>query len=76
MNVYALCQTQVTFSKPMSTAPNNNIGLLIQVLHHGAVHKVRHAIFGQFLLPPCHTLSHIPGPHPKVRHTSRTPSIF
>src|SRR6218665_3046025 len=26
----------------------------------GAVHKVRHAIFGQFLPP--HTLSHIPGP--------------
>src|SRR6218665_2079402 len=25
--------------------------------------------------PPCHTLSHIPGP-PKVRHTSRTPPIF
>src|SRR6218665_3386603 len=26
----------------------------------GAVHKVRHAILGQFvpLLPPCHTLSH------------------
>src|SRR6218665_296771 len=28
-----------------------------------AVHKVRHAIFGQFLPPsPCHTLSHIRGP--------------
>jgi len=26
----------------------------------GAVHKVRHAIFGP--PPPCHTLSHIPGP--------------
>src|SRR6218665_2958773 len=43
---------------------------------NGAVHKVRHAIFGQFLPPlPCHTLSHIPGP-PKVRHTSRTPPQF
>src|SRR6218665_1376081 len=42
----------------------------------GAVHKVCHAIFGQFLLPsPCHTFSHIPGP-PKVRHTSRTPPRF
>ena len=29
----------------------------------GAVHKVRHAIFGQFWPPsPCHTLSHIPEP--------------
>src|SRR6218665_689610 len=29
----------------------------------GAVHKVRDAIFGQFLPPShCHTLSHIPGP--------------
>src|SRR6218665_72608 len=28
----------------------------------GAVHKVRHAIFGQFLPLPCHTSSHIPGP--------------
>src|SRR6218665_1354142 len=28
----------------------------------GAVHKVRHAIFGQFLpSSPCHTSSHIPG---------------
>src|SRR6218665_3120684 len=42
----------------------------------GAVHKVRHAIFGQVLPPsPCHTLSHIPGP-PKVRHASWTPPIF
>ena len=37
----------------------------------GAVHKVRHAIFGQFWPSPSVTLSHIPGP-PKVRHTSRT----
>ena len=42
----------------------------------GAVHKVCHAIFGQFWPPiPCHTLSHIPGP-PKVRHTSRTPRFL
>src|SRR6218665_1799564 len=28
-----------------------------------AVHKVHHAIFGQYLPPcPCHTLSHIPDP--------------
>src|SRR6218665_1262751 len=25
---------------------------------------------------PCHTLSHIPGAPPKVRHTSRTSPIF
>src|SRR6218665_913030 len=25
---------------------------------------------------PCHTLSHIPGPPPKVRHTSRTPRFL
>src|SRR6218665_2504576 len=43
----------------------------------GAVHKVRHAIFGQFLPPsPCHTSSHIPGAPPKVRHTSRTPRFL
>src|SRR6218665_442355 len=41
----------------------------------GAVHKVRHAIFGQFLPPTCHTLSHIPGPPQKnVRHLG--PPIF
>src|SRR6218665_1419319 len=38
----------------------------------GAVHKVRHAIFGQFYPLP---LSHIRGP-PKVRHTSRTPRFL
>src|SRR6218665_675820 len=27
-------------------------------------------------LSPCHTLSHIPGPPPKVRHTSRTPRFL
>src|SRR6218665_2303112 len=36
---------------------------------NGAVHKVRHAIFGQFLPPsPCHTSSHIPGPPKYVTH--------
>src|SRR6218665_1087244 len=25
---------------------------------------------------PCHTFSHIPGPPPKVRHTSRTPRLL
>jgi len=43
----------------------------------GAVHKVRHAIFGQFLPPPPVTLCHTSrDPSPKVRHTSRTPQIF
>ena len=43
---------------------------------HASVHKVRHAIFGQFFPPsPCHTSSHIPGP-PKVRHTFRTPRFL
>src|SRR6218665_3403843 len=40
----------------------------------GAVHKVCHAIFGQFLplLPPV-TLCHTSRDPPKVCHTSRTP---
>src|SRR6218665_3890549 len=42
----------------------------------GAVHKVRHAIFGQFLPPPPVTLRHTSRDPPKVRHTSRTPPIF
>ena len=44
----------------------------------GAVHKVRHAIFGQFWPPsPCHTLFHIPGP-PESSCTSHIsdPPIF
>src|SRR6218665_125150 len=43
----------------------------------GAVHKVRHAIFGQFFppLPLSHFVTH-PGTPPKVRHTSRTLPIF
>src|SRR6218665_2412710 len=37
----------------------------------GAVHKVRHAIFGQFVpLSPCHTSSHIPGPPESTSHIS------
>src|SRR6218665_1998860 len=46
--------------------------------HQGAVHKVRHATFGQFFPPsPCHTSSHIPGPlPPKVSHTSQTPPFL
>src|SRR6218665_18983 len=39
----------------------------------GAVHKVRHAIFGQFLPLPPVTLRHTSRDPPKVRHTSRTP---
>src|SRR6218665_1802598 len=43
----------------------------------GAVHKVRHAIFGQFLPPsPCHTSSHIPGPLPRKYVTHLGPPIF
>src|SRR6218665_13545 len=44
-----------------------------QDLHLGAVHKVRHAMFGQFcpLLPV--TLCHTSQDPPKVHHTSRTP---
>src|SRR6218665_866579 len=39
----------------------------------GAVHKVRHAIFGQFSpLPLSHFVTH-PGTPPKVRHTFRIP---
>src|SRR6218665_410938 len=46
-------------------------------LVNGAVHKVRHAIFGQFVPPSplSHFVTH-PGTPPKVRHTSRTPPIF
>src|SRR6218665_2988117 len=41
---------------------------------YGAVHKVRHAIFGQFWPPPpCHTLSHIPGPPDTTSHISHPP---
>src|SRR6218665_602814 len=39
----------------------------------GAVHKVRHAIFGQFLPLPCHTSSHIPGPPESTSHISDPP---
>src|SRR6218665_3572016 len=41
-----------------------------------AVHKVRHAIFGQFiLLLHCHTLSHIPGPPKSTSHISDPPNF-
>src|SRR6218665_3154057 len=43
----------------------------------GAVHKVRHAIFGQFLPPlPSVTLCHTSRDPPKVRHISRTPRFL
>ena len=42
---------------------------------YGAVHKVRHAIFGQFL-PPCHTSSHIPGPPRKYVTHLRPPRFW
>src|SRR6218665_3303100 len=52
-------------------------GYYICSFSKGAVHKVRHAIFGQFLppFPLSHFVTH-PGTPPKVRHTSRTPPIF
>src|SRR6218665_1995048 len=44
--------------------------------HHrpnqGSVHKVRYAIFGQFLPPPPVTFRHTYRDPPKVRHTTRT----
>src|SRR6218665_1705098 len=53
------------------------MSLILTIITLGAVHKVRHAIFGQFLSPsPCNTSSHIPGPPPKVRHTSSTPRFL
>ena len=42
----------------------------------GAVHKVRHAIFGQFLPLPPVTLCHTSRDPPKVRHISDPPPIF
>ena len=42
----------------------------------GAVHKVRHAILGQFYPPPpSHFVTH-PGIPKNVRHTSRTPRFL
>ena len=49
--------------------------LLIAVLCMGPSIKYVTLFLANFD-PPCHTLSHIPGPPPKVRHTSRTPPIF
>src|SRR6218665_541524 len=40
-----------------------------------AVHKVHHAIFGQFLPPSPVTLCHTSRDPHKVRHTSRTPTF-
>jgi len=60
-----------------SGSPTEGIGVRLNFPSKydlGAVHKVRHAIFGQ-IWPLCHTFSHIPGP-PKVRHTFRTPLRF
>src|SRR6218665_215038 len=45
------------------------------VLEKGAIHKVRHAIFGQFLPLLCHTSSHIQGPPESTSHISDTPPI-
>src|SRR6218665_3386954 len=39
----------------------------------GAVHKIRHAIFGQFHPSPCHTSSHISSPPESTPHISDPP---
>src|SRR6218665_2094510 len=48
----------------------------LKCFRSGAVHKVRHAIFGQFLPPLPVTLCHTSRDSPKVRHTSRTPRFL
>src|SRR6218665_566459 len=40
------------------------------------VHEVRHAILGQFWLPPLVTHCHTSRDPPSVRHTYRNPPIF
>src|SRR6218665_2974522 len=45
------------------------------LVRYGAVHKVCHAIFGQFLPLLSHFVTH-PGTPPKVRHTSWTPRFL
>ena len=42
----------------------------------GAVHKVRHAIFGQFWPPPPVTLCYTSREPPKIRQTSLTPRFL
>src|SRR6218665_2169990 len=42
----------------------------------GAVHKVRHAIFDQFLPPPPVTLSHVPRPPKSTSHISDSPDFL
>src|SRR6218665_4033041 len=54
---------------------DSNKSLFIFRLEKGTVHKVRHAIFGQFLPPLSHFVTH-PGTPPKVHHTSRTPHFL
>jgi len=49
--------------------PNYHLKLNNSVCTIGAVHKVRHAIFGQFWTPP---LSHIRGPPKNTSHISDT----
>src|SRR6218665_200644 len=44
--------------------------------HKGPSIKYVTLFLANFDPSPCHTLSHIPGHPPKVRHTSRTPPIF
>src|SRR6218665_3627243 len=49
----------------------------MRICRLGAIHKVRHAIFGQFLPPsPCHASSHIPEPPRKYITDLGTPLIF
>src|SRR6218665_2136007 len=47
-------------------------------MFEGAVHEVRHAIFGQFSHPSpmSHFVKHPGTSPPKVRHTSRTPRFL
>src|SRR6218665_3909414 len=50
------------------------MSLILTIITLGAVHKVRHAVFGQFLSPsPYHTSSHIPGPPESTSHISDLP---
>ena len=84
---YPLCQHEtdplfgrphtVDMNKHLTLSWNNDLLLKFRAVEtHGAVHKVRHAIFDQFLPPPLsHFVTHFGTPL-KVRHTSRTPPFL
>src|SRR6218665_604804 len=60
-----------------SPSAHQSEALPVRETQKGAVHKVRHAIFGQFYPPPpCHTSSHIPGPPPESTSHISDPPIF